>query len=252
MNVLLNFIRLQLKMIPYYVGTVFWALALLSSEIGKSKKNAVDSGMASQDSIGPMLFSLLSLLLFGIAFMFMLNIFYELRKSFTKNHPTAWNFGLSITWMSIKGVFLMLLMMLPSLIYFIVNISQLALSPIRFVAIFLTLIIVFIPPIIIIFYGATALAIARGNAYRAIRDSWKAFKAVWLECLLGLFFLFIPGLLIIPIRFMSFKFPVLEYVAIGLNVCSAPYQFGMMCAVYLTLAKLVAERLPALVDRIGK
>jgi hypothetical protein len=56
-------------------------------------------------------------------------------------------------------------------------------------------------------------------------------------------------LILLPIRLLSFKFPPLEIIAIGLNACFAPYSFGVLAAAYLYLGKRLLEKAPALVHR---
>jgi hypothetical protein len=250
MKQILVFFRQQLRLKAYYIGTIVWAIGVLLSEIGKAKKDLIDSGMASQDSKTPLIFGLIALLFMGIACVFMLEIVHKLRAHFTKYHPTAWHFGLSFTWATLKLSVIVLLTMIPGIVYLVMNIQRIMIDPaqaVHVMGIFFLLQIIFVPLWLVVTFGAVSLSIARGTAYHTTRDSFSAFKVIWAQCLVSLVLMVIPGLLLIPLRILSLKFAALEYVAIIISVCLAPYSFGVLCAVYLYLARTLSERAPALV-----
>lgn len=247
MKSILDFLRLEMKQTAYYLGTFFWAVGILFGELSKSKKNAIDSGMASQESFAVLGYTLASFFFFALALILLFSVLHKLRNSFARHQPSLWDFGISWTWMSIKVATLTCLTLIPAFAYALTNYMTSITNPIRFASITGGLVVIFIPVWFVLYHGATALVAARGHSHHSTRDSWKAFRAIWKGCLLALLLQAAPSLLLLfPVRMLSFRFSGLEYVAIGLSVCLAPYQFGMMAAVQAYLGKLITERAPDL------
>lgn len=250
MKDIIELLRRAMKQTEFYVGLGLWALSILIPELAKWKKNEIDSGMASTD--GYFLAGLLNFV--GVIFMLagwclILKLWQTLRKSFTTYHPTVWQFGLSITWTSLKLSLLAFIPGLPIMIFIARNYVDALLNPIRYGAIALVAAVILGPIWFVLTYGSISLTTARGHSRRSIRDSFRTAPYLWREYLLVFFLSILPNLLVIPLRLLSFHFPSLQFVAMGLAVCLAPLAFSVFVAGWMMMAKRLQEKAPALVAK---
>lgn len=248
MQMIGEIVRQELKERDYYFGTILFAMGSICGEVSKYRKNQIDSGMASQDTNFPLIMSLIGIFCFLFSMVFMFNLNHKLRQSFAKYQPTFWQFTLSWTWVAVKGFLITFLLLLPLFVYMGLNFSLAMTNPIRYVSIVAILFIIPLPFLAVFYFQSQALVVARGRSGRAMRDSFKALALTWRQMLLSLALMLVPLFIVAPFRLLSFKFAVMEYVAMGLNVCAAPYQFALMTAVYLYLGKTITEKDPALAE----